>query len=344
MLIFCGSYADANVSVQMCELVNNVRREYGQPPLKHSDNMRYIAETHLDNLIHAGYDPFIENECDPHSWFVNTVLGIAECCYPAERCMGSKGRELTSYTGITIENIHVARASSFFTIQPTTSGITPESSVNGWVGSTHHLNALLGSQKVCGGAIQEYRTDVNPVKYHITGFAAVWLGNVNDTSEESTSTPTTTTSSTSTSTTTTSSTNTPTTTTTTSTTSTPTTTGTTSSTSTPTTPTTSTTTTGTTSSTSTPTTPTTSSTSTPTTTMSSTITPTVRNTESHTLLLVGVSIILAILLCTLGTCILYYYRTEDSQQQIKERGVSQFHPLAYEMMEISIKKYPPEKS
>jgi len=172
---------NTDTSEKLCNLVNSIRINNGIQTLDHSVNMRFIAETHINNLIYANYDPFLQNECDPHSWFSQPQLNIESCCYPLENCMGNKGNQLFNYNGITIENIHAERATGgFFGGQITTSGITPESSVNGWKNSPLHLRAMLSSQKICGGAITEYKTIINSNMYYITGIASLWLGSVND--------------------------------------------------------------------------------------------------------------------------------------------------------------------
>ena len=170
---------EANTSTEICHLVNAIRSRYGvTPSLVHSNAMRRTAQIHLENLLAANYDPFAGNICDPHSWFENSTLGIQDCCYPQEECMGQRANQLTGYTGISIENFHAMRRNGgFFGGQITSSGITPESAVNGWENSEGHLRAMLSSQKVCGAAILEYRTDLNPNMYHYTGMAALWMGN-----------------------------------------------------------------------------------------------------------------------------------------------------------------------
>ena len=136
--------------------------------------MKYVAATHVDNLLAANYDPFVPNVCNPHSWFKDDSLGIADCCYPRERCMGLRARNLTRdwstpYKGISIENLFVRLSSGFF------GRTNPQAIVNSWEGSPGHLWAMLSNQIVCGAAIKE-RHEGN----YVTELAALWLGNTHD--------------------------------------------------------------------------------------------------------------------------------------------------------------------
>ena len=162
----------------LCRLTNDIRIQNGIAPLSFSYTMEYLAQAHLDNLIMNKHD-FLNQECNLHSWYPQTLVeskvNISNCCYPQDRCMTSKARELTvnwlkPYSGSAGENSFASMGSGFG------GQVSPEWIMESWKSSPNHRSLLLSSTGVVCGAIINTTFSTNAIK----NLALLWIGSQDD--------------------------------------------------------------------------------------------------------------------------------------------------------------------
>jgi len=162
---------------QICNLANDLRATQVLPQVKLSYTMEYLAQVHLDNLIHNNHDPLNQN-CNLHSWTAQTLptgAHIPDCCYPTDGCMTEKAQQVTRtwtapYPGSVRENSFASLGSGFGAFAD------PERVLTAWQNSLGHRRLLLDDRAVVCGAVLN-STIRNGM---IQNVALLWMGFVDD--------------------------------------------------------------------------------------------------------------------------------------------------------------------
>jgi len=159
---------------QLCQLTNEFRNQQGLDSLDLSYTLEYIAQVHLDNLL-ENHHSVLNQDCNLHSWYAANLTDsrtiINNCCYPQDRCMTNKAREITvnwqqPYQNTVAENSFVSLGSGFG------AQISPEWIIQSWQNSRSHRALLLSSNGVNCGAILNVTFQTNSVQ----NLALLWIG------------------------------------------------------------------------------------------------------------------------------------------------------------------------
>lgn len=164
--VYSGSYGISAKEQHLADLINEYRETKGLSRLPISKKLSFTAKVHLMDL--EKNKPQQVKGCDPHSWSANDSW--TEVCHNKknkESAQGilSKGRELTEYEGISVENLYTISLDY---------AATPERALKGWKKSKMH-NIVIINQ----GWAKNYEWEALGVAFY-GNYVAMWVGDAED--------------------------------------------------------------------------------------------------------------------------------------------------------------------
>ena len=145
--------------LKLYSLIIDYRRENNLPPIPLSKSLTFVAQTHCKDLAENRPDDL--PGCNAHSWSAKGAWSA--CCYTSDhkqaKCMWSKPKELTNYSGVGYEIAHMSSVA-----------LSAEGALHGWKESKFHNDVIMNTN------IWNDKT-WNAIGIGVyQGFAVVWFG------------------------------------------------------------------------------------------------------------------------------------------------------------------------
>ncbi len=157
--------------VELYNLVNVYRKQYGLPAIPLSRSLTYVAQQHSKDLTNN--NPDRDNRCNLHSW--SSKGDWTPCCYTRDhaqaKCMWNKPSEMTNYKGTGYE---ISAWSSF----GSKGHITPSSALEIWKKSKPHNEVILNK-----GIWKRHGWKSIGIGIY-KGYANIWFGDQHDVEEK----------------------------------------------------------------------------------------------------------------------------------------------------------------